>query len=93
MSKSKSADRTARVQEKKRLYNRDVRSKTRTILKNARQSVASGDVEQAQSSVANAIVTLDRAGKKGVFHRNKVARLKSRLTRHVNALSSTSEEK
>jgi len=88
LSKSKSADRTARVQEKKRLYNRDVRGRTRTILKNARQSVASGDVEQAQGVVANAIVILDRANKKGVFHRNKVARLKSRLTRHMNALAS-----
>ena len=57
------------------------------MLKNARQSVASGDVEQAQAVVADAIVTLDRANKKGVFHRNKVARLKSRMTRHVNALS------
>jgi len=31
-------------------------------------------------------MSLDRCATKGVFHKNKVARLKSRLSKHVNTL-------
>ena len=86
MSESKSADRTARAQEKRRICNRVIRGRTRTILRSARQSVAAGDADQARDAAAVAIVCLDRAGTKRVFHRNKVARLKSRLLKQVNAL-------
>ncbi len=88
MSESKSVDRTARAQEKRRVRNRMVRGRTRTILRSARQSVAAGDVNQARDAAAVAIASLDRAGTKRLFHKNKVARLKSRLSKHVNALES-----
>lgn len=86
MSESKSVDRTARAQEKRRIHNRVIRGKTRTMLRSARQSVAAGDADQARDAAAAAIASLDRAGTKRVFHRNKVARLKSRLSKQVNAL-------
>ena len=86
MSESKSADKTARAQEKRRIRNRVIRGRTRTMLRSARQSVASRDVDQARDAAAAAIAGLNRAGTKGVFHKNKVARLKSRLSKHVNAL-------
>ena len=91
MSESKSADRTARAQEKRRICNRVIRGRTRTILRSARQSVAAGDADQARDAVAVAIASLDSAGAKRVFHRNKVARLKSRLSKQVNALEAKSE--
>lgn len=86
MSESKSVDKTARAQEKRRIRNRVIRGRTRTVLRSARQSVATGDADQARDGAAAAISSLDRCATKGVFHKNKVARLKSRLSKHVNTL-------
>jgi small subunit ribosomal protein S20 len=86
LSESKSVDRTARAQEKRRIHNRVIRGKTRTMLRSARQSIAAGDADQARDAAAAAIASLDSAGTKRVFHKNKVARLKSRLSKQVNAL-------
>lgn len=86
MSESKSVDKTARAQEKRRIRNRVIRGRTRTVLRSARQSAAAGDVEQARDGAATAISSLDRCATKGVFHKNKAARLKSRLSKHVNTL-------
>jgi small subunit ribosomal protein S20 len=86
LSESKSVDKTARAQEKRRIHNRVIRGRTRTVLRSARQSVAEGVVDRARGDAAAAVASLDRCATKGVFHKNKVARLKSRLSKHVNAL-------
>jgi small subunit ribosomal protein S20 len=86
LSGSKSQNRAARAQETKRLRNRVLRGTTRTILRQARQSVASKDAEKVQTSAAVAVSVLDRAVTKGLYHKNKVARLKSRLAKQVNAV-------
>ncbi len=91
MSKSKSVDKTARAQEKRRIHNRVIRGRTRTMLKSARQSVAAGNVDQARNDAAVAVSILERCATKGVFHKNKVARLKSRLSKHVNSLEAKSD--
>jgi len=87
----KSVVRTARAQEKRRLHNRVVRGQTRTMLRVARATVASGDAEQAQVAVVQGSSMLDRAVTKGVFHKNKAARLKSRLAKRANAVAAKSE--
>jgi len=86
LSGKKSVVRTARAQEKRRLHNRVIRGQTRTILRSSRAAVASGDAEQAQAAVLAAKSSLDRAASKGVFHKNKAARLKSRLAKRANAI-------
>ena len=86
MSGSKSPSKTARSQETKRLRNRVLRGKTRTILRQARQTVVAKDAEKMQTTVAVAVSVLDRAVSKGLYHKNKVARLKSRLAKQVNAV-------
>lgn len=87
MSGSKSVNKTARAQESKRLRNRVVRGRTRTLLRQARQEAGSGDAAATQTAATTAVSALDRAVTKGLFHKNKAARLKSRLTRKVNAAS------
>lgn len=72
------------------MRNRLLMSRTRTVLKQARKAVASGDVESAQSETTRAVSTIDRAVTKNLYHKNKAARLKSRLTKKANALSATS---
>ncbi|HHE41581.1 MAG TPA: 30S ribosomal protein S20 [Dehalococcoidia bacterium] len=86
MSASKSTRKAARTQERRRLYNRSIRRRTRTMLRAARESTASGDVERAQNATRVAISALDRAVSKGVLHKNTAARLKSRLARRTRGL-------
>lgn len=70
--------------------NRNQRSALRTTVKKVRTTTAAADVEGAQSSLQVAIKKLDQAADKHLIHKNKAARLKSRLQRHVNKLSTKS---
>jgi len=47
-------------------------------------------MEVAIEVVRQAISKLDKAAKRGIIHRNKAARHKSRLMKKLNALLSTS---
>ena len=44
-----------------------------------------GDASQAGPALAAAAKQLDKAAAKGVIHKNKAARMKSRLAKKVNA--------
>ena len=78
------AKKSARVQERRRIINRRVRSSTRTAVKKAVRAL-NGNTETAGSAVLTAVSKLDRAVAKGLVHRNAAARSKSRLTRRLNA--------
>ena len=82
------AKKTARVQERKRIINRDVRSSTRTAVKKAMQVLGTGSSEESAEAVKLATSKLDRAASKGIVHRNAAARSKSRL---MNRLHSNSD--
>ncbi len=82
------AKKSARVQERRRIINRRVRSSTRTAVKKAVRIFDAGDTEQAAPATAAAISALDRAASKGVLHANNVARHKSRLMKRLNATAS-----
>lgn len=92
MSASKSTSKTARTQERRRVYNKSIRKRTRTTLRGARENVAAGDAEKAQNATAVAISTLDRAVSKGVVHKNTAARLKSRLARRTQGIVARATE-
>ncbi|MFQ5521894.1 MAG: 30S ribosomal protein S20 [Candidatus Methylomirabilia bacterium] len=85
MAKIKSALKRMRQNEKRRLRNRAVRSKVRTVLKVSRSELIQQS-QDAQTLVAEAIRVLDRAVSKGVVHRNTAARKKSALARRLAAL-------
>jgi small subunit ribosomal protein S20 len=86
---TKSAAKQMRVQERRRLRNKAVRSATRTSLKRAEREIASGDSNPTADVVRQAISALDRAAKKGVIHPNNAARHKSRLMKKVNSQAAT----
>jgi len=54
--------------------------------------MASGDPEQSQAATIRAVSTLDRAATKGLFHKNKTARLKSRLMKRANVIGVSRSE-
>jgi len=74
---------TARVAERKRLRNRAVKSGVKTLIARLEEKIAAKDISAREETVA-AISSIDRAVSKGDFHRNKAARLKSRLTRKLS---------
>lgn len=80
------AKKAARVQERRRIVNRRVRSSTRTAVKRAVRTLNTNN-EAAGAAVAAAVSRLDRAVSKGIVHRNAAARSKSRLTKRLNAIS------
>src|SRR5256885_15176365 len=67
--------------------NTALRSKFRTVVKNVQKAVASGDKDKATDLFKSAQSVLDSVADKGIFHKNKAARHKSRLAAKVKALS------
>jgi len=57
----------------------------------ARGLIGAGQLELAQQEAVVAISNVDRAVSRGVFHKNKAARLKSRLMKKLNALVAVSQ--
>ncbi len=82
MANIKSAQKRIRQNERRRLRNRAVRSRIRSVIKAAREAVGA-KAPTAAASVHEAIRILDKAVSKGVIHRNTAARKKSTLARQL----------
>ena len=87
MPNNASAAKRMRQEEKRRAYNRSIKSKVKTQITKARQAIGSVDIdaEATEANVRAAISQLDRAAKNGVIHKNNAARRKSRLMKQLNA--------
>ena len=79
------SERSARVTERRFLRNRSVKRSLRTSRTKAARALAGGDADAAQQAVQSTLTAIDIAARKGVIHRNKAARTKSRLARKLNA--------
>ena len=62
----------------------DLTDLTLNSIKNTDKAVAANDKEKAEKYLKLAIKSLDNAKVKGLVHKNKVDRVKSRLTKKVN---------
>ncbi len=87
MANSPQARKRARQAEKRRSQNASLRSLVRTHIKKVNAAIGSGDAEQARAAYASAVPVIDRMADKGIIHKNKAARHKSRLNAQVKALS------
>lgn len=67
--------------------NTSLRSHFRTVVKNVQKAALGGDKAKAGESFKLAQSVIDSVADKGVFHKNKAARLKSRLAAKVKALA------
>ena len=76
-----------RQDEKLNAANTSLRSKFRTVIKNVQKAVVAGDKDKAAELYKAAQGTIDSIADKGLFHKNKAARHKSRLSAKVKALS------
>lgn len=86
MANSAQARKRARQAVKQRARNMSLRSELRTAVKRIRKAIASGDKAAAQQEFQASVGTIDRIADKGIVHKNKAARDKSRLSAAVKAL-------
>ncbi len=86
MANIASAKKRARQAEKLRLHNATQRSMLRTHIKKITNAIEANDKETAQSAYKAAVPVIDAMVSKGIIHKNKAARHKSRLNNHVRAL-------
>ena len=87
MANIKSAKKRAITSEKNRQHNASRRSMMRTYFKKVVAAIEAGDKEAAQAAFAVATPILDRYATKGLIHKNKAARHKSRLAAQIKALA------
>lgn len=69
--------------EKRRLLNRDLKSRVKTTLRSFEEALPKGDAANVKEKLNAVYSVLDKAVKKGIFKLNKASRTKSRLTAKV----------
>lgn len=84
MPNSEHRKKTLRQSVKRNEANRAQRASMRTAVKNARSGLES-DPAASGDAVRAAVQRLDKAAKANLIHKNKAARLKSRLAKAQNA--------
>lgn len=87
MANSLQARKRARQAEKRRKHNAGRRSMLRTHIKKVVYAIEAGDKETVVAAYEAAVPVIDRAANKGLIHKNKAARHKSRLNAHIRAMS------
>jgi len=87
LANSPQAKKRARQAEKNRKHNVSLRSMVRTYIKATLSAIEAGDKEKAQAAFTATVPVIDSMVNKGIMHKNKAARSKSRLNAKVKALA------
>lgn len=87
MPNIKSAKKRVQIAAKNNAANAAARSEMKTVLKKNLSSVEAGNVDAAKSDLVQSVKVLDKAVSKGLIHKNKAARKKSRMAKKVNAMA------
>lgn len=87
MANSKSAEKRARQAVEARARNVTHRSTVRTAIKKVVNAIATGKKDEAAAALKAATPVIDSMVNKGIIHRNKADRHKSRLSTAVKSLA------
>ncbi len=87
MANIKSAKKRILVNETKAARNKAIKSKVKTCVKKVEAAVANKDTEAANAALRVAIAEINKAGSKGVYHKNTCSRKISRLAKAVNGIA------
>lgn len=87
MANIASAKKRARQAEKHRQHNASLRSMVRTYIKKVHSAIEAGDKKAAEECFKAAQPIIDRMADKGLIHKNKAARHKSRLTAQMKKMA------
>lgn len=83
----KSAKKRILVNETKAIRNKAIKSKVKTCVKKVDAAIVANDKAAAIDALKVAIVEINKATSKGVYHKNTTSRKISRLTKAVNAIA------
>lgn len=87
MPNTKSAKKRMRQNLKRYLRNKMHKSRMKTFIKKTRKAIEAGDLELARELFRQTMSVIDKTAQKGVIHKNKAARLKSRLNARLKELA------
>ena len=87
MANTKQAAKRARKSIRQRAANVSLRTTLRSAIKKVHKAVETGDAKVALEAYKAEQSTIDAIARKGIIHKNKAARHKSRLAARVKALS------
>ncbi len=87
MANTIQAKKRIRQNSKRRLRNNSQRSSMRTHLKRVVAAIKNKNTQLANSELSSASSVLDKLVNKGLIHKNKANRHKSRLCLQINALA------
>jgi len=87
LANSAQAAKRARQAEKRRQRNAARRSMMRTQIKKVLKAIKGGDKEAAGAALTAAVPVIDSTANKGLIHKNKAARHKSRLNASIKAMA------
>ena len=86
MANTAQAKKRARQNVMRRERNFSLRSRMRTAIKSVRKAIESGDKELASTVFRKSTSILDTIADKGIIHKNKAARHKSRLAHSIKVM-------
>lgn len=86
MANTKQSAKRARQGEKRRQHNVGLRSRMRTAIKGVLKAAETGNAEEAATLYKAAVPKIDTMVTKGLIHKNKAARTKSRLNARIRNL-------
>ena len=85
MANLANAKKAIRTQARKTEINARLKSQAKRLVKETRKLASAGDSKAATAKLSEATKALDKASRR-YMHKNKAARLKSRLAKQVNAI-------
>jgi len=89
MANTAQARKRARQSVKTNLHNAALRSEMRTAMKKITKAIDSGDKAAATAAFNENVSVIDRIADKGIIHKNKAARTKSRMSAAIKAMGGT----
>jgi small subunit ribosomal protein S20 len=87
VANSPQARKRAKQNTVRRLRNHSQRSSVRTAIKKLEAAIETGDQAQAKDAYQESASIIDKATVKGLHHKNRAARLKSRLNKRVKEMA------
>ncbi len=86
MANIKSAKKRVLVSRNKYERNKSIKSSVKTAMKKVEAAAAEGNKAAAQEALLHATSMIDKAAKRGVYHKNNASRKVSRLAKIVNSV-------
>ena len=90
MANTKQSAKRARKSVEQREQNVSLRTALRTAIKKIQKALGTGDAAKADAALKAETSVIDKTASRGIIHKNKAARQKSRLAKKAKALQKKS---